>query len=109
MDMSKAALPPKGPVYREKDRQHPLFSAYMAHITFCQQKMIDCSEFSDWLHQRELTEANEQWTKHPRYYEFKQWMVDNRGGARPCLPTTDMPKGLAFPQNFISWLDGVRW
>lgn len=109
MDISKAALPPQGPVYSEKDRKHPSFSAYMAHVTFCQQKMIDAPRFDDWVYQREQEAQRTQWTKHERYEEFREWMVANQGGARPCLPTEDLPKGLIFPQNFMCWLEGVRW
>jgi len=109
MDMSKAAAPPKGAVYSNADRSHPLFSAYMAHVTFCAQKMLDASEFRDWLFQRQQQELHATWVGHEQYPAFLAWMQETKAGGRPCLPNEALPKGLAFPHNFIAWMEGTRW
>lgn len=96
MDMSAACLPPSLPAINSKDHSHPLFPLYRQHRTFCIAQMIDCPRFDDFVSQTEREQLTINAEKHADYPAFKQWMIDNRGGGRPC------PAG-AFPNNFAFW------
>jgi hypothetical protein len=102
MDISPAALPPRAPVYTEADKAHPLFPTYRQHMTFCAHKMIQASDFRDWLYQYNQENAYFTARKHPDYPTFLSWITAERGGARPC------PAG-QFPHNFAFWREGGRW
>jgi hypothetical protein len=103
MDMSPAALPPIQPPILDKDRQHPLFSTYMATRSWFASKLLQAPAFQDWLYQRERDAREREQMQHPRFKEFQDWMQDNKGGRRKC------PAGNTFPHNFFFWLDGGRW
>lgn len=102
MDMSKAAMAPIQPTISASDRAHPLFAAYGLHRAACNRLMIEASRFSDWLYQYESNLKNEAAARRPEYADFRQWMIENQGGARTC------PAG-SFPHNFYFWIDGGRW
>ena len=102
MDMSAAALPPCQPAISDADRAHPRFAEYRAYRQGCVRLMVDASPFSDWLSCREREEYGDKWAEHPRYEDFRRWMIANKGGARKC------PAG-CFPENFQFWLEGGRW
>lgn len=102
MDMSKAAMAPIQPPISASDRAHPLFSAYSLHRAACNRLMVQADSFTGWLWQYERDISNAAAELNPEYPDFKKWMIDNQGGARPC------PAG-SFPHNFYFWLEGGRW
>lgn len=102
MDMSAVALPARTGFYSERDRKHPMFAKYMDYRRSMSRLMVDSSDFADWLTQHNREMIADEAAKHPRYQEFRAWMIANQGGSRPC------PFG-AFPGNFQFWLDGGRW
>lgn len=109
MDMSKAALPPWRGRYSEKDVKDVLFPQYRQYLNFCAIKMINSSDFKDWKYQKRQAEISDEWGRHPQYQEFLAWMRGTKAGGRKCLPSKDLPNGLAFPSNFQYWLNGGRW
>lgn len=102
MDMSTAALPAISGRASEAEHNHPLYKEWKKAESFCRQKMINGTNFSDWLYQREMNEYRNNWANHPQYAAFLVWMRENQGGARKC-------KAGVFPENFKFWLSGGRW
>lgn len=109
MDMSAAALPAISGRASEAERNHPLYNEWLKAEQFCRQKMINGQDFKNWLFQREASANRDMWAQHDEYRPFMAWMRENQAGARPCQPTKDRPRGLAFPENFQFWLSGGRW
>lgn len=102
MDISQAAQPPRQPAVSRADATHPLFPIYQEYRNAMIRQLVEADSFRDWLAQYERRLVEEEATRHPDYSLFRQWMVENRGGARPC------PAG-AFPHNFYFWQSGGRW
>jgi hypothetical protein len=102
LEISKACSPPVQPAIRKADREHPWFPIYQAHRSSMAAQLVEAPSFEDWKYQRERMLREETIVRHPRFKEFQTWMMENKGGARPC------PAGV-FPNNFLFWLDGGRW
>ena len=109
MDISAAALPPPPAHYTKADEAHPLFPLYRQHLAACARLLVAASDFDGWLYQREHERRTTVAKDHPDYSAFMAWMHEEQGGARPCLPSHDFPRGLIFPDNFAFWRDGGRW
>ena len=100
MHMSAAALPPiHGPV-TEADKAHPRYPEYASYRRACDNLLVACAGFADWLRQDEAMAERDAWAEHPQYPAFLAWMRAEQGGARG---------NLKFPENFQFWLTGGRW
>lgn len=106
MDMHAAALPARSGLFTEADRAHPLFAEWRRYQNFCTAKMIDGTDFRDWLASREQQDRDDALAAHPRFREFQTWMRTYQKGAARVLPNG---KPNAFPTNFEYWLTGGRW
>jgi hypothetical protein len=108
-DMSPAALPPRQPPIRAKDREHPLFPAYMQHRNGMANKLVEALSFDGFVYQHNREQAEVPFLQHPRRAEFVAWCRQTQSGRRKCCPTKGNPNGLIWPANFQYWLDGGRW
>lgn len=102
MDMSKAAMAPIQPAINEADRKHPQFAEYMSYRSAMSRLMVEAQSFQDWLHSWEVEKQNKMLTNHPMYQDFKQWMIDNKGGEKGRTKKI-------WPENFYAWINGERW
>lgn len=109
MDMSQAALPPRSGRHDKRDEAHPLFPVYRQYHSSMALKMVNSSDFRDWLYQHDREKLETRYAEHPEYPAFLDWMRANKGGARPCCPSATEPGGVALPVNFEFWLIGGRW
>jgi hypothetical protein len=100
--MSAACLPPIHGRVDDEDRKHPAFYEYSRYRANCSILLVRADGFKDWLRHKEDDAYRAEWTLHPQYQDFRDWMCATRAGARRC------PEG-AFPENFKFWLNGGRW
>jgi hypothetical protein len=107
--ISKAALPPIQPHISEADRNNPLFPQYQLYRSAMNVLLVEAMSFASWRSAGEREARDRAIMAHPKFKEWQAWMQANRAGARPCRPSKEYPKGVAFPETFYAWLEGERW